>query len=549
MPHYILTFCVLLLLLGTTSCLQVTPGSSCASLCLDHSDGDSQDPAASSTNSSDISCFDSEYSSTTAGIKFQECLSCLQESKTVNGTENDVSWFLYNLRYTLDVCLFAFPKAQKSVSSPCDIDYGCAPLAESLKYDLLNPNNGSEFGYCTADNGSFKDPAVEACYQCFQASTDQIYMSNFLLALKAGCQQTPQPGTLLGLSGKLFSENPINITAPPSNGTAGTSNSNPAAMTNGTIAGIATGSSLLFLGGVGLFAIHHRREKRLARDQNSRMGSDYDPRIGSSAITAPNKGAFTSIESRPPVAMMSDYELKAQKAYTNNAEYYDVLEKEMSIRRANYTFDPRSGRLGSNGALPTHPAYVPGNISRSSSRTVTPIPPPAVKYHPPDSYALQQYLNAAEDAVSIHLPPPPATHPPSRTSNRSPSPADSATTRLIQVTSLSPPPPPPQPQHRNRVPSLSLPTVSRIKIPKKYSPPQIYVQSATPVDRQNGDMQISKPLIIHERRFQDRSAYGAPVATQTNLTSDTEIIEQYIAPPPLFREDMSVKTGDSSFYG
>ncbi|OTA90249.1 hypothetical protein M434DRAFT_398126 [Hypoxylon sp. CO27-5] len=543
----ILSLSILLLLSDYVSCLQVTPGSQCAAVCLDQPDGDSQDPTASTTNSRDVTCLDGQYNATSAGIKFKNCLNCLQESKAVKGTENDVSWYLYNLRYTLDVCLFGFPNATKPVSSPCDIDYGCAPLAEALKYGL-NTNNGTEFGYCTAGNGAFSNSTIETCYQCFRSSADQIYLSNFLLALQAGCQQTPQPGTLLGISGKLFSETPIGITPPSADNSTGTDNSNSTGMATGTVVGIATGSSLLFLGSIGLFVVHHRREKR-AREQHNGMCSEYDPRIGSSSITAPNRGAFTALDSKPHVAMMSDYELKAQKAYTNNAEFYDMLEKEMFSRRANYHLDPRSGHLDPNGALPTHPAYIPGNVSRTPSRNTTPVPPPAVKYHAPDSYALQQYLNAAEDAIPSFLPPPPSSHPPSRTPNRSPSPADSSTARLLQA---QPPPPPPPPQSHSKVPSLSLPTVPRIRIPKKYSPPQIYVQGATPVDaaaKSSGDMQISEPLTIHERRFQDRSRYGIPHGTQAPLRSDTDIIEQQIPQPPRFKEDLDIKTGDSSFYG
>ncbi|KAI2779441.1 hypothetical protein F4815DRAFT_181592 [Daldinia loculata] len=542
MVYSVLNIGVLLLLFGFVNSLQVTPGSPCAAVCLDHQDGNTQNPAASSTNSSDITCLDSDYGSSSTGIKFENCLSCLKDSKAVSGFESDVSWFLYNLRYAVDVCVFGSPNAPKAISSPCDIDYGCAPLAQSLKYGISNPNNASEFGYCTAGNGAFKSESVEACYQCFQASDNQAYLANFLIALQAGCEQTPAPGSLIGFSGTLFSDIPIKITAPPTddsgNGTdtSKTDNSNPTSMTTGAIVGIAVGGALLFLGSLGLFVVHHRREKK-ARERDA-MGSDYDPRGGSGSISAPSKGAFASYDSKPSVSMISDYELKAQRAYTNNANYYD-LEKEMAARRTNYNLDPRQ--------LPTHPAYIPGNTSRGPSRTASPAPPAAVKYRAPDSYVMQQYLNAVEDVVSIHLPPPPppSSHPPSRTSNRSPSPADSATTRLLKNPQpVAQVPLPPPPARHNKVPSLSMPTVPHIRVPKKYSPPVISLQGATPADTQEkqpgGDAQISKPLTIHERRFQDRGLY---------ITSSTDILEQQVAPPPRLGENLNVRTGNSSFCG
>lgn len=76
------------------SALEVTPGSSCASTCLDSTTGDAFDPAASTTNTSDIVCYDVDYYSTTAGVKFKDCLECLQTSTDVNGSESDVSWFI-----------------------------------------------------------------------------------------------------------------------------------------------------------------------------------------------------------------------------------------------------------------------------------------------------------------------------------------------------------------------------------------------------------------------------------------------------------------------
>lgn len=83
-----------LLSLGTAvSALKVTPGSPCAGFCIDVQ-GDGFDPAASSTNATDMVCQDIDYTQTDTGIKFQQCLDCLQKSTKVNGSESDVSWYL-----------------------------------------------------------------------------------------------------------------------------------------------------------------------------------------------------------------------------------------------------------------------------------------------------------------------------------------------------------------------------------------------------------------------------------------------------------------------
>jgi hypothetical protein len=74
--------------------LQVSPGSPCASACLDNP----ADPTTSTTLGSDISCLDSDYSDTPVGTKFMSCVSCLQTSAYSSGTGSyDQEWFLCEL--------------------------------------------------------------------------------------------------------------------------------------------------------------------------------------------------------------------------------------------------------------------------------------------------------------------------------------------------------------------------------------------------------------------------------------------------------------------
>lgn len=91
---------ILFLLLSSTTAIQVTPGSRCASVCLDSRNGDATRAAASTTNSSDIVCNDVDYFSSSTGQKFKDCITCLQTSNALSGEENDVSWFLCKLSRT-----------------------------------------------------------------------------------------------------------------------------------------------------------------------------------------------------------------------------------------------------------------------------------------------------------------------------------------------------------------------------------------------------------------------------------------------------------------
>lgn len=81
--------------------MQVTPGSSCAAICLDGSENNMRDPAASTTNSTDIVCNDQDYSTTASGIRFKSCVECLQESHSMSGEENDISWYLCTAEWSL----------------------------------------------------------------------------------------------------------------------------------------------------------------------------------------------------------------------------------------------------------------------------------------------------------------------------------------------------------------------------------------------------------------------------------------------------------------
>ena len=82
------------LLLPTSLALQVTPNSECAALCSDGSNSTLGDAGATNTNSSDVVCQDDEYTKSGKGIRFKNCLNCLQKSTDAWKQESDVFWFL-----------------------------------------------------------------------------------------------------------------------------------------------------------------------------------------------------------------------------------------------------------------------------------------------------------------------------------------------------------------------------------------------------------------------------------------------------------------------
>ncbi|KAH8664179.1 hypothetical protein BX600DRAFT_512241 [Xylariales sp. PMI_506] len=253
-----------------TSALQVTPNSPCSSFCIDSSSLDISDPNSSNTNNSDISCYDTDYSTTKAGAKFEQCMSCMEQSSFSQGTENDQAWYLYNLRYAFDYCIFAYPNASNIASTPCSTSTACGGLEDALIGDGLNANKLQEFGYCNADGSVMTSGLVSQCIACVQASEGQTFLANFMVALEAGCTERPSNGTTIGLSDTVFSSKLITATNP-----SATASASGHSLPTGTLVGIAIGVivGVLVVMGVILVRCKKRRNRRLRLEGSPKAGS------------------------------------------------------------------------------------------------------------------------------------------------------------------------------------------------------------------------------------------------------------------------------------
>ncbi|TDZ13135.1 hypothetical protein C8035_v000021 [Colletotrichum spinosum] len=249
------------------SALQVTPDSPCASFCLDSNDLDYSDPNSSNIGNKDVTCLDSQYQTAPAGRKFQQCMSCLQDSSFVQGSENDQSWFLYNARYSFDYCVFGYPNATGVGSSPCMTSTACGGLEEALIDGELDPSKSEKYSYCDADGGSMLGPAYEKCLSCVRAGGDHYYLANYLVALGAGCQQRPDPGKVLGLNDTVFTKGVIAVVDPTDETPAATKPSLPTT----AIAGIATGVVVALLLLAACIFIQYRKRRTRSRGVNPEL--------------------------------------------------------------------------------------------------------------------------------------------------------------------------------------------------------------------------------------------------------------------------------------
>ncbi|KAB5575669.1 hypothetical protein GE09DRAFT_1215427 [Coniochaeta sp. 2T2.1] len=356
-----------LMLFSTTShAFQVSPDSPCSSQCT--IDG------AGRTNSSEIVCSDADFSTTTSGLKFKNCIECMQNSSYFSGLDRDVDWFLYNLRYAADVCLFQYPGPDsKNETSPCNVDYVCKPLQNALETDQLSTESKDGYGYCTADNSAFRSQSRETCIGCLQGSPSNKYLSNFLIALEAGCEQQPPPGKHIGLSGSLFSSVPINVTDSISaNGTATGQDKKSIHLSVGAIVGIAVGAGGLFLIGAVLLCLYYCRQRKYNKEDRARRAS-YASFVGYPTYPL-YPGENTEIALQGP-----SYTLDYKSPVQEHEHVLDGGGSEVSYDKSTAS-DPnrrqpsvhsrqlsREELQKSPSAMPIHPAYIPRAIMRRNS--------------------------------------------------------------------------------------------------------------------------------------------------------------------------------------
>ncbi|RAL05963.1 uncharacterized protein BO80DRAFT_397334 [Aspergillus ibericus CBS 121593] len=178
--------------------LYVTEGSPCWDVCND----------PTNTTTSEIVCLDAAYNDTTTGENFEKCVSCALESNYTdpNSSLTDVNWGLYNLRFAFSACVYGYPVSINDISTPCLVS--CLGLDGALEFDLLNPNENNLRAWCSTS--AFADNQIETCEFCYNLTGNQVYMANFLEALRYDCHFPVPSQTAFPISPSLiFSESQL----------------------------------------------------------------------------------------------------------------------------------------------------------------------------------------------------------------------------------------------------------------------------------------------------------------------------------------------------
>ncbi|KAJ5333597.1 uncharacterized protein N7506_007380 [Penicillium brevicompactum] len=240
--------CLLALWSPAVWALRTTSGSPCAGVC----------GTTTNTTSNEISCLDQAYNQTATGKKFENCISCQLESDfhDTNTGESDVNWGLYNLRYAFSTCVFGYPDSISNTSSPCPVT--CDIIRTAVGEDIQEPSISNLDDWC--DSPSFADNVVNDCELCYNYTTTQVYMANFLESIRYNCH-------FRTVTGKKFKIEPTRIFTQsllPSSLSLTTPSSSSSNLNLGVVIAVPIVGFLLILCSLTIccfFFIRHRRKK------------------------------------------------------------------------------------------------------------------------------------------------------------------------------------------------------------------------------------------------------------------------------------------------
>ncbi|KAJ2904861.1 hypothetical protein MKZ38_007053 [Zalerion maritima] len=232
---------------STVNALLVTDGSPCASKCGNVLDSDSP---------SDMSCSASEYEGS-AGVVFERCVNCELTSTYADGSETDLQWMLYNLRYATSFCLFGYPNHTDWDDNPCRTRTACGPLEDAIKLNSL-ATNVTAYEYCSSwDAGQVSD-----CNACLENGEQFYGLRNFVTILDAACLQLPETGGVVSIEGDPFSLTQVNITNSTEIGDV--SDYEAGSFSIGAKVGVAVAGVLVLLATIGICIVWNGKRRRRA---------------------------------------------------------------------------------------------------------------------------------------------------------------------------------------------------------------------------------------------------------------------------------------------
>ncbi|TGO31025.1 hypothetical protein BPAE_0002g01180 [Botrytis paeoniae] len=384
---FLISFGLLSLVNNIALALLVTPDSPCMSLCSDGQGSDSID-------GSEIVCQNEHFITTTAGQKLKSCLSCLQLSTAAGNDQNDQHCFMYNIRYTLASCLYGFANATDTIATPCSTSKACGPFQLAIEDGNFITKNETAYGYCLANYNSILSGGTSACKSCLQSGNAESYLSNFLIALQAGCHQQPPDGTIIGLNASVFSQYAITETSPGQsyNTTVPSTTAARKGLSKHTIIGVSVGLGILLL--ITLFIIFTLWRNYISLKRGRDRHTPLDERYGALNITAPNEGAFGNPYTRSETITL---------AAPPPARKHNNANTTPPFNLSKYPSDDESLHKHDTIILPAHHAYYSPSIPHSNQYSKTEDTVPIMLHE--ESSSPYSYTHSSNTQTPISDPP------------------------------------------------------------------------------------------------------------------------------------------------
>ncbi|CAG8909416.1 unnamed protein product [Penicillium egyptiacum] len=242
--------------------LKTTPGSPCTDVC----------GTTTNTTSSEITCLDHSYNQTSVGKSFKNCISCQLDSdfNDLNTGESDVNWGLYNLRYAFSTCVFGSPDSISNVSSPCPV--ACDGVRLAVETHIENPDTSNLNSWC--ETPSFADNVVNTCEFCYNLTSSQVYMANFLESIRYNCHFKTVTGKTFNIAPtRIFSQSLL-----PSSLSLETPGADSSNLNLGVVIAVPIVGFLILVSALAVccfFFIRHRRKKARRNRQAPHMYNNW----------------------------------------------------------------------------------------------------------------------------------------------------------------------------------------------------------------------------------------------------------------------------------
>ncbi|KAK3994722.1 centromere/microtubule binding protein cbf5-like protein [Cladorrhinum sp. PSN332] len=237
-----------------------TEGSHCTKWC-----GNDQ----ARTAEDEISCTRPSLQ-TSAGVLWENCIKCQLTSPYSKGSDSDLAALTYNLRRSLDKCLF-------DRGTPCTTTRACEPLKDAVEYAQNTTIGTDPYEYCSLWE---KTIALQNCGPCVKElpmDTDGgKYINNFVSILEAACEQRPEVGSTISVTGDPFSQDSPVVIVPPQTTYATVPAPDYGPVSLGARVGIAVGGIAFILAVVGFCIVCNgkRRRRAFLRDLERRHGAN-----------------------------------------------------------------------------------------------------------------------------------------------------------------------------------------------------------------------------------------------------------------------------------